>query len=495
MMNNILVLPMLLPIIVGVLLIFLRTYGRIQAWISLTAMALTAGISGYLLQKVQTDGIIRLDFGGWEPPFGILFVADSFAVLLVLTSSIITAICLSYALISTSKELQTMYFYPTVLFLIAGVNGSFLTGDLFNLFVCFEVMLLSSYVLLTLGNSKRQLREAIKYVSINIVSSWFFLVALAFLYGALGTLNMAHLADRVAEVGQTPLLTTISIVFLIVFSLKAGLLLYFWLPGSYSSPPIVTSALFGALLTKVGIYALFRVFSLIFHHQPEITHTVIGIMAALTLIGGSLGAISFNDLRSIAAYNVVVAVGFILVGLAIATPAAIEGSIYYIIHDMVAKALLFLLIGTMITLSGTSKMAGMSGLMKNYPLLGWSFFIAMLSLAGIPPLSGFIGKVLISSAAIDNGSYVLLALSLLSSIFVLYSLLRVFKNCFWGETIVSKEEQLPLRRGVLIPCLVLVGLTILIGLGTEIMSPYVTDAAETLVNPSVYIDAVLGKIQ
>ncbi|MGB6407552.1 MAG: Na+/H+ antiporter subunit D [Planococcus donghaensis] len=494
-MNNLLVLPMLLPIIVGVLLIFLRTYGRIQAWISLTAMALTAGISGFLLQKVQVDGIIRLDFGGWEPPFGILFVADSFAVLLVLTSSIVTAICLSYALISTSKELQTMYFYPTVLFLIAGVNGSFLTGDLFNLFVCFEVMLLSSYVLLTLGNSKRQLREAIKYVSINIVSSWFFLVALAFLYGAVGTLNMAHLADRVAEVGQTPLLTTISIVFLVVFSLKAGLLLYFWLPGSYSSPPIVTSALFGALLTKVGIYALFRVFSLIFHYQPETTHTIIGIMAALTLIGGSLGAISFNDLRSIAAYNVVVAVGFILVGLAIATPAAIEGSIYYIIHDMVAKALLFLLIGTMITLSGTSKMAGMSGLMKNYPLLGWSFFIAMLSLAGIPPLSGFIGKVLISSAAIDNGSYVLLALSLLSSIFVLYSLLRVFKNCFWGETIVSKEEQLPLRRGVLIPCLVLVGLTILIGLGTESMSPYVSDAAETLVNPSIYIDAILGKIQ
>ncbi|WP_039863415.1 Na+/H+ antiporter subunit D [Planococcus donghaensis] len=494
-MNNLLVLPMLLPIIVGVLLIFLRTYGRIQAWISLIAMALTASISGFLLQQVQMDGIIRLDFGGWEPPFGILFVADSFAVLLVLTSSIVTAICLSYALISTSKELQTMYFYPTVLFLIAGVNGSFLTGDLFNLFVCFEVMLLSSYVLLTLGNSKRQLREAIKYVSINIVSSWFFLVALAFLYGAVGTLNMAHLADRVAEVGQTPLLTTISIVFLVVFSLKAGLLLYFWLPGSYSSPPIVTSALFGALLTKVGIYALFRVFSLIFHHQPEITHTIIGIMAALTLIGGSLGAISFNDLRSIAAYNVVVAVGFILVGLAIATPAAIEGSIYYIIHDMVAKALLFLLIGTMITLSGTSKMAGMSGLMKNYPLLGWSFFIAMLSLAGIPPLSGFIGKVLISSAAIDNGSYVLLALSLLSSIFVLYSLLRVFKNCFWGETIVSKEEQLPLRRGVLIPCLVLVGLTILIGLGTESMSPYVSGAAETLVNPSIYIDAILGKIQ
>lgn len=495
MMNNILVLPMLLPILVGVLLIFLRTYGRIQAWISIAAMAVTAGISLYLLHLVQVDGIFRLDFGGWEPPFGILFVADSFSLLLVLTTSIVTFICLSYALISTSKELQTMYFYPTVLFLIAGVNGSFLTGDLFNLFVCFEVMLLSSYVLLTLGNSKRQLREAIKYVSINIVSSWFFLAALAFLYGSVGTLNMAHVAERVAEVGQTPLLTTISIVFLIVFSLKAGLLLYFWLPGSYSSPPIVTSALFGALLTKVGIYALFRVFSLIFHHQPDITHTIIGLMAALTLIGGSIGAIAFNDIRSIAAYNVVIAVGFILVGLAISTPAAIEGSIYYLIHDMVAKALLFLLVGTMITLSGTSKMAGMSGLMKNYPLLGWSFFIAMLSLAGIPPLSGFIGKVLISSAAIDSGSYVLLGLALLSSIFVLYSLLRVFKNCFWGETIVSKEEQRPLRQGVLLPCLALVFLTIGIGLGTEGMAPYVTDAAKTLLTPEIYIDAVLGNIQ
>ncbi|ANU27184.1 Na+/H+ antiporter subunit D [Planococcus versutus] len=494
-MNSLLVFPMLLPIIVGVLLIFLRTYGRLQAWVSIGAMVITTSISGFLLHQVQTNGIIRLDFGGWEPPFGILFVADSFSVLLVLTASLITAICLSYALISTSKELQTMYFYPTVLFLIAGVNGSFLTGDLFNLFVCFEVMLLSSYVLLTLGNSKRQLREAIKYVSINIVSSWFFLVALAFLYGTLGTLNMAHMAVRVAEVGQTPLLTTISIVFLIVFSLKAGLLLYFWLPGSYSSPPIVTSALFGALLTKVGIYALFRVFSLIFYHQPEVTHTIIGVMAALTLIGGSLGAIAFNDIRSIAAYNVVIAVGFMLVGLAISTPSAIEGSIYYVIHDMVAKALLFLVIGTMVTLSGTSKMAGMSGLMKNYPLLGWSFFITMLSLAGIPPLSGFIGKILLSSAAIDSGSYVLLALALLSSLFVLYSLLRIFKNCFWGETIVSKEEQLPLRRGVLIPCLVLVALTIALGLGTEYMAPYITNAAETLLNPDIYVDAVLGNIQ
>lgn len=491
-MNNIVLLPMLLPILVGVVLIFLRAYGRVQAWFSIGVMAVSAGITFYLLEQVQTNGILRLDFGGWEPPFGILFVADSFSLLLVLTTAIVATIILLYAMFSAGKFLQTTYFYPTILFLIAGVNGSFLTGDLFNLFVCFEVMLLSSYVLLTLGGNKRQLREAIKYVVINIVSSWFFLVALAYLYGAVGTLNMAHVSVRVAEAGQGPLLTTVSIIFLIVFSLKAGLLLYFWLPGSYSAPPAVTSALFGALLTKVGIYALFRVFSLIFYHQPEITHTIIGAMAALTLVGGSLGAIAFNDIRKIAAYNVVIAVGFILVGLAVSTPNAVEGAIYYLIHDMVIKALLFLLIGTIISLTGTAMLDKMSGLMKNYPLLGWSFFITMLSLAGVPPLSGFIGKVLVSEGAVESGSYGLLTLALLSSLFVLYSLLRIFKNSFWGETIVSKEDQVPLKKTLLIPCLLLVLLTVGLGLGTELISGYVTDAAETLLNPDIYIDAVMG---
>lgn len=490
-MTNIVVLPLLLPIFAGILLIFLRTYGRTQAWISMAVLLATAGVSFYMLEKVRTDGILRVDFGGWAPPFGISFVADSFALLLVLTTSIVASICVLYALFSTGKLLQSMYFYPTVMFLIAGVNGSFLTGDLFNLFVCFEVMLLSSYVLLTLGGRKRQLREAIKYVTINIVSSWFFLVALAYLYGAVGTLNMAHVAVRVAADGQGPLLTTISLVFLIVFSLKAGLLLYFWLPGSYSTPPTVISALFGALLTKVGIYALFRTFSLIFNHHPEVTHTLIGIMAGLTLIGGSLGAVAFNDIRKIAAYNVVISVGFILVGLAVSTVSAMEGAIYYLIHDMIVKALLFLLVGTIISLTGTAQLHKMSGLMKNYPLLGWSFFIVMLALAGVPPLSGFIGKVLISEGAIESGAFVLLALALLSSLFVLYSILRIFKNSFWGETIISKEDQVFLPKGFLIPCLLLVALTFALGLGTEWISVYVTDAANTLLNPDIYIDAVL----
>src|SRR5699024_7055075 len=215
--------------------------------------------------------------------------------------------------------------------------------DLFNLFVCFEVMLVASYILIMMGSEKIQLKESITYIAINVLSSWFFLVGIAYLYGTLGTVNLAHLADRIAEVGQTPLITTISIMFLIVFGLKSGLLLFFWLPGSYRVPPAAVAALFGALLTKVGVYAMFRMFTLIFTHEPSITHTIIGMMAAVTLVVGSIGVVAYKDLRTIAIYNIVIAIGFIMIGLAVFTPFSLEGSIYYLIHDIIVKALLFLL--------------------------------------------------------------------------------------------------------------------------------------------------------
>lgn len=491
-MSNIIVMPMIIPLLTGVFLVFLRPYVKVQRAVSLLSILATLGVGIYILNRIQTDGILRLDFGGWLPPYGILFVADSFSVLLVVTTALVTGILLLYAFSSIGKAHENMFFYPFVFFLLAGVNGSFLTGDLFNLFVCFEVMLLSSYVLITLGGRKVQLVESIKYVSINVLSSWFFLLAIAYLYGTVGTLNMAHLSARVAEVGQGSLLTIISIVFLLVFSLKAGLLLYFWLPGSYSAPPTAVAALFGALLTKVGIYALFRIFTLIFYHEPVITHTLIGVMAALTMIGGSIGAIAYNDIRQIVSYNVVIAVGFILVGLAVASEVAIQGSIYYLVHDMIIKALLFLLAGTVIYLTGTARIEQMSGLIRNYPMLGWLFFITMLSLAGIPPLSGFIGKVYVGQGAIETGSYVLLGLAFLSSIFVLYSLLRIFMNCFWGETIINEDDDVPLPKGMLIPCVLLGVLTLALGLGAEGIAAYVSDAAHTLVHPEVYIEAVMN---
>lgn len=490
-MNNLLVLPLIIPIITAVVLVFLKDHIVLQRIISFITMLFVTVLSFILLNIVQTEGILRLDFSGWLPPFGILFVADSFAMILVLTASVVTTICLLYTFSTIGDRHEKMFFYPFVLFLIAGVNGSFLTGDIFNLFVCFEVMLLASYVLIALGGEKRQLRESLKYVLINVVASWMFLVALAFLYGTVKTLNMAHIAVRVAEAGQDPLLTTVSILFLIVFSLKAGLLLFFWLPGSYSVPPTVVQALFAALLTKVGIYALIRTFTLMFPLQQDVTHTIIGIMAGVTIIAGCMGALSGRDIYTIATYNVIIGVGFILIGLAVGTETAMTGAIYYLIHDMLAKALLFLLVGMMFYITGESVVKKMSGLIKNYPIFGWIFFIVMLALAGIPPLSGFVGKVLIGQGAIEAGSYILLALGFASSIIVLYSLLRIFLASFFGETTISFEDSKPIPKGAYWSFILFTISIVFVGMGAESLAVYVKDAAETLMNPSIYIDAIL----
>lgn len=491
-MNNLLVLPMILPIIVGIILVFIRPYRQLQRVLSLLTTIASASVAAYCLERVQRTGIMRFDFGGWLPPHGILFVGDSFALLLVLAACVVSSIILLYAFATTGIEVETMFFYPFYLFLLAGVNGSFLTGDLFNLFVCFEVMLLASYVLLTLGGRKTQLKEGITYVLINVLASWFFLLGIAYLYGSLGTLNLAHLAVRVAEVGQGPLLSLIGIIFLLVFSLKAGLLLYFWLPGSYAAPPTAVAALFGALLTKVGIYALYRTFTLVFVHDPLI-YQVIGVLAIVTMIGGCLGAIAYSDIRQIVAYNVIISVGFVLTGLAIATTTSFQGASYYLLHDMVSKALLFLLAGTIVYLTGRTKFHEISGLIRNYPLVGWLFFLAMLAIAGIPPLSGFIGKVYVGLGAVETGSYVLLAVAFLSSIGVLYSLLRIFLNSFWGETTISEDEQTPFNKALALPLVLLAVLIVGMGVGAEFLAPYIQDAANTLADPQQYIEAVISE--
>ncbi|WLV24682.1 Na+/H+ antiporter subunit D [Aciduricibacillus chroicocephali] len=492
-MNNIIVLPVLVPLLTAITLVFFRRYIHLQRSISVLALIITSGISIYVLEKIQVHGVLRLDFGGWKPPYGILFVADSFAMLLVAVGSFVAAICLMFAFGSIGRDLESKYFYSFSLFLVAGVNGSFLTGDLFNLFVCFEVLLVASYVLLFIAGGKSQLTASITYITVNVISSWFFLVSIGFLYGTVGTLNMAHLSERIAEAGQTPLLTTISLLFLLVFGIKAGLLLYIWLPDSYSVLPPAIAALFGALLTKVGIYAVFRFFTLLFYHEPQVTHKLIGILAVITIVGGCLGSIAYHSIQKVIVYNVVIAVGFIFLALAVSTEAALQGAIYYLMHDMIVKALLFMIGGMVVIATGTTRMEKMSGLIGNYPLLGVLYFITMLSLAGIPPFSGFIGKFLIGEGAIENGSYVLLAFAFLSSLLVLYSLVRVFLSCFWGETIIGEDEKVKLPASLYIPSVILTIGTIALGLGAEIFTSYVTAATDVLMNPKIYIEAVLNR--
>ncbi|MGZ7445076.1 Na+/H+ antiporter subunit D [Paenibacillus sp. TH7-28] len=489
-MNNLLITPVVIPLLTGMVLIIFQKKIQLQKVLSLAALLVTGVISVLLMNQIRNDGIQTLQLGGWEAPYGISFVGDMFSALLLLATSVVSAGCLLYAFPSIGRRQEKLYFYPLFLFLVTGVNGSFLTGDLFNLYVFFEVFLFASYVMISLGGTKRQLRESLKYIFTNIISSAFFLMGVAYLYSITGTLNLAHLSVRIAEVGQDGLITTVAFLFLIVFALKAGLLLYFWLPGSYSVPPTAIAAIFAALLTKVGIYAIFRMFTLIFYHEPQITHLFIGILAAATMVLGGLGAIGYWDLRKILTYNVVLSVGFIMLGLVSFTPTGMMGSIYYLIHDMVIKALVFLIGGTIIHLTGTSNLKDSGGVIRVHPQLGWMFFIAALSMVGIPPLSGFLGKVFITQGAFASGYFWLGAVGLLASLCILYSMIKMFMNAFWGDRLLSEEEEKGTAKGLLLPIALLTIASLALGIGAEGLAGYVAQAAEELLNPNLYIDAV-----
>ncbi|WP_078544269.1 Na+/H+ antiporter subunit D [Litchfieldia alkalitelluris] len=491
-MNNLVILPVLVPLVAGIILIFFNKQITVQKWISVIASILTIVVSAILVQTVFNNGIQIIQVGSWKAPYGIVLVADMLASLLVLTASIVSLTCILYAFKTIGEAREKFYFYSVVQFLMVGVLGAFLTGDIFNLFVFFEVMLMSSYVLIVLGGTKVQLRESIKYILVNIISSALFVAAVGLLYSVVGTLNMADLSQRVSEVDQPGILTVIAVMFLVVFGLKGAIFpLFFWLPGSYQAPPTPITALFGALLTKVGVYSILRVFTLIFYHDAEFTHGLISILAGLTVLVGVIGAIAYWDVKKIIIYNIMTAVGVILFGVATLSTTAIAGSIYYVVHDMIVKAALFFLVGAMAHISGTFDLKKMGGLIKNHPVLGWMFFIAVVTLAGIPPLSGFVGKLLIVQGGLENGHYVMAAVVLLSSLLVLYSVMKIFMNGFWGETKLSLQEEKGTTKGLLLPIALLLTLSIALGIGAEWFIPYFHQAAETLMNPSIYIDAVL----
>lgn len=491
-MNNLLVFPVLLPLVTAVILFFFKEKIKLQRVLSLISSVLSVITALVLTGRIYSEGILTLNLGGWQAPYGIVFVGDMFSALLVLAASIVGLAVLIYSFGSIGGERERYYYYSFFHFLLVGVNGSFLTGDIFNLFVFFEVMLMSSYALLSLGGTKIQLRETVKYLLINIVSSTLFVAAVAYLYASVGTLNMAHLSMRVAELGQGGVLNVIAILFLIVFALKAGLFLFFWLPVSYSAPPSAVRALFGALLTKVGIYAIIRIFTLIFYHDPGTTRPWLSFMAAATMILGGLGAVAYKDIPRILNYNVIVSVGFVAFGLVAASNDSINGAVFYLLHDILGKGLLFILGGLIISASGTDRLKDMGGLIKRYPLLGWMFFILALALVGIPPLSGFPGKLLLVRGGLEEGMIGLSLVGVGSSLLVLYSLIKIFRIGFWGDP----QEKQNLKPGTLSKAGMagaagLLLIVILVGICSEFVYSFVSQAGEVLANPELYIEAVM----
>lgn len=490
---NLVVLPILVPLLMGTLLLLARKNLLVQRIGGIVGVLSTTLVSLLLLQKVYTDGIQVVTLGSWSAPYGISMVSDMLSVLLVVTASFITFIVLWYSIFSLGEKREMSFFYPATLFMLTGINGAFTTGDIFNLFVFFEVFLMASYVLIALGGERIQLRESMKYIIVNVIAAALFVITIGYIYSVAGTLNMADLAVRLGDIGNMGIISTIAVMFLVVFGIKAGIFpLYFWLPGSYYAPPVPVLALFGALLTKVGIYSIVRVYTLIFTTDIAFTHDMLMTLSVATILFGSIGALAYMDMKKIIIYNIVIAVGVILFGIAIFNEVAVMGSILYLIHDMLIKALLFLMIGIIIFITGKTNLREMGGLIRHYPLLGWTYLVAVFALAGIPPLSGFAGKILILQGGLEGGFIWQSIVVALSTLVVLLSAIRIFIYAFWGteKAFIGPEPKQYRKR--MAPVMMLFILAVSYGIGIEFLMPYFSEAGTQLMDPTLYINAVLG---
>jgi multicomponent Na+:H+ antiporter subunit D len=489
-MTLVVALPVLIPLCTGA--VCLLCWGRVslQRVISVISGVANLLVAVTLLWQVRADGLLVSMMGNWPPPFGIALVADLLSTIMVVLSATMGLTVLLYSFGNIDRRREQGGYYPLFHLLLMGINGSFLTGDLFNLFVFFEVMLIASYVLLSLGGEPGQLQESFKYLVLNLLASTVFVASVGILYSVTGTLNMADLALKIAQTDQPGLMTAISMLFLFVFGVKAAVFpLFFWLPDAYPEPPTAISAIFGGLLTKVGVYALIRSFTLLFVQDIAFTHTLILVLAALTMIIGVLGAIAQNHFKRILSYHIISQIGYMILGLGLYTPLALAGSIFYIIHHITVKTALFLISGITERATGTPQLQEMGGLLNVYPLVATLFMVAALSLAGMPPLSGFFAKLTLLSAGVEEEQYVYVGVALLGSLLTLVSMSKIYVYVFWGEA-KSERARVVHRADLLLPTAFLVFVTVSLGVVGEPVFQLAQQAAAQLFSRETYIEAV-----
>lgn len=493
-MSLLLILPVVLPLLLGIVSLLLWNHVRGQRAVAVLGTGLLAAASCVLLLAVRARGITAVQFGNWPAPFGITFVADLLGAIMVVLASITGFAIAIYSVGAGETAREKFGYYPLMHILLMGVNGAFLTGDLFNLYVWFEVMLMASFVLLALGGEKPQIEGGVKYMALNFFSSAIFLAAVGLLYGAIGTLNLADIAVKVRAADAPGMLVVIGMLFLTSFGIKAAIFpLFFWLPASYHTPPPAVSALFAGLLTKVGVYALIRMFTLVFTPELGYLHPLILGLAALTMITGVLGAAAQFEFRRILSFHIVSQIGYMILGLGLFTPLALAGSIFYLMHHIIVKTNLFLIAGIVHYRHGTGELKHLGGLYRNAPWLAILFLIPAMSLAGIPPLSGFFAKLLLVMASVELEAWAMTASALGVGLLTLYSMTKIWNEAFWKDP--PAEPGPPAHphrpRVMLVPVVMLAAITVAIGLGAGPVFRLALAAADQLLNPAGYVHAVL----
>ncbi|OBK81372.1 Na+/H+ antiporter subunit D [Mycobacterium sp. 1164985.4] len=446
-------LPVLLPTLGAATTLIAGRRPRLQRLVTLVVLCVVVAVCGALLYLADRDGTLVLNVGGWGQtapgmgPLGITLVVDRLSALMLVVSSIVLVAVVFYAIgqgVRDGDERQPVsIFMPTYLVLSAGVCMAFLAGDLFNLFVGFEVLLAASFVLLTIGASKDRVRAGISYVMVSMVGSLIFLFGIALVYGATGTLNLAEVAVRLDDVSGG-VRSAMFAVLLVAFGIKAAVFpLSAWLPDSYPTAPAPVTAVFAGLLTKVGVYSIIRAHSLLFPSGG--LDPILLVAALLTMLIGIFGAIAQSDIKRLLSFTLVSHIGYMVFGIALSSQLGMSGAIYYVAHHILVQTALFLVVGLIERQAGASTLDRLGGLAAASPLLAFVFVVPALNLGGIPPFSGFIGKVALLEAGAEDGSvlaWTLVGGGVVTSLLTLYVVVRVWTKAFWRSREDAPEGHL-----------------------------------------------------
>jgi len=493
--------PVLMQLAIAIVLFFM--WGRVNAqkWTSVVGSGLAMLLNVALFYKIWAGGTLVMHSGNWQAPFGISFVADSLALTMVTLTGFAGFAVSLYSIAGIGPSRIRFGYFPILHLLLMGLMGAFLTGDLFNLYVWFEIIIIASFVLLTIGSEKLQLKGAVNYVVINLIASVIFLTGIAVLYGLTGSLNMADLSLKVRLIENSSLIHISGLLFFVGFGIKSAIFpLYFWLPSSYHTPPASVAAIFGGLLTKVGIYALLRIFTMIFV-ADAFWLTLFGSVAVLTMIVGGLGAIVQKQLRHVLSFLIVCHIGFMMVGLALYSEAGFTGAVFYLIHDIIVKTNIFLVGGVIFLFTGTYELKKCGGIYFERPVFSIMAAVVIFSLVGIPPLSGFWPKLYLLQGSFAQKEYWIVGAILFASFATLYALARVWMEAFWKKApkdmpgpLLQKLEiwNSPRGKALVAPIIFLAILSLYIGFSAEHIATLSGRISEELMQPTYYIDQVLN---
>ena len=484
--------PLVIPLLTAIAALFARRFKMIQSVIALIGASVHLGFCGFLFGEVAASSEpLAVGMGGWPAPLGIFVVVDTLSASLVTVTAFVHLIVTVHGLASADEDRRRSDFWPLANTLVMGVQGAFITGDLFNLYVWFEVLLISSFVLVALGNTRLQIEAAAKYVVVNLLSSACFLIGIALVFGMTGTLNLADLALKLRSgVLDSQLLPVVAMLFIIGFGIKSAMVpLSVWLPSAYSAPPATLAALLAALLTKVGVYSLLRVGTLLFSEQVPAFNTVLLVGAFLSIAMGAIGAFAQANLRSLVTHTVVFAVGFMLFGIGIGTEAGLAASIFYLLSDMIVVATLVLLSGEIERITGKSRLSEMGGLYRSHPWVAMAFLMTALSVAGFPPFVGFWAKISIFSAGVGAGYWPAVLLALVGSAVTLSAIVQAWSLGLWKPQSFSYADP-RVEWGRVFPIGVLVILLVGLSLAPGPLAEVSARAASELVDVESYGKAV-----